>query len=613
MYAEKAKFGPAMQTTPCSRLPPDSSVITPLAGESLVDAFNRSATLVETAPVVYVAMDTGQCVPFSRFHSQEAVNQLNARVIGDSTVEETLMGEDNTDKLVSFSSECQSNLGIATSFGCMSKLQVPLRTMVVAETTAPCTRDSALGACVEGAIALPSLHSVNGQWVSELDDTTTPTLNPMAPGKKSLCTLYLGEDLTGAATSVPIKTCHLRGDCMTVLRMHELCADNDTTRDIVRDALDSCQLPVCQFAVNNAYADVRDPTKDDEGNPVPADKVDPKKMQEYQSALEEAQMLAGMCSSLDADWCSTMATPTDLCRTIYNDPAAKAKCEATIDTIEKERGGIAGKLCPTITMQSQCSSMSLAGQDTCSALEGASRYAVKAGADADEVSRIVSNDILSCGGMKPADDCALNDPDSCKEIPMCKVNGDKCESVCPFDLDTCTQTDGCIVAGGMCMKKLEEAKDGCQQVAGNSELECSTMNNVCTHSHGSSCVRNTSFWDMHIDIPDGVFMAGKVAAASAVAIAALAGVSLSSRDFRERISADPSSELAEATSAGEVALDHEQERAAQGNIGDQKSGVGPETMARRTAATVASDKTEKRLERYETDPTDSFEATRERT
>ena len=600
-----------MQTTTCSLLPPDANVITPLAGESLVDAFNRSATLVETAPVVYVATDTGQCVPFSRFHSQEAVDQLNDRVIGDSTLAETLLGDDNTDKLVAFSSECQSNLGVATSIGCMSKLQVPVHTMVAAETTTPCTQDSALGACVGGAIALPSLHSVNGRWVSELDDMTTPTLNPLAPGKKSLCTLYLGEDLTGSATSVPIKTCNLRGDCMTVLRMHKLCADNDTTRDVVRDALDSCRLPVCEYAVNSAYADERDPTIDEKGDPRPADQVDPQKVAEYQNALEEAEMLAGMCSTLDAEWCAQMAAPKDLCRTIYDNPAAKAKCEATIETIEKQRGGIAGKLCPTVTMRSQCSSMSLVGQDTCSALEDASRHVVKAGADADEVAGIVNNDILSCGNMKPTDDCASNDPDSCKEIAMCKVNGDKCESVCPFDLDTCTQTDGCIVAGGMCMKKLAEADDGCQTVAGTSELECSSLNNSCTH-HGSSCVRNTSYWDMGIDIPDGVFLAGKVAVAAAVSIGALAAAGIVSRDFREQVKSDLNSSLAEATSAGEAALENEHERAAQGNIGDQKSGVGADKMERRTAATVASDEIDRRIESYETDRTVPLEELHER-
>jgi hypothetical protein len=579
MYTAKAKF--TMETTACALLPSDARVITPQPDESLAAAFNRSATLLESASTVYVASDSGQCVPFSRYHNQEAIDELNARVIGDLADPSNLENFNAGDmgKLAEFSSECQSNLGVSTTVGCFSRLTTPHEAMAPSKVTLPCTKDSPLGACVGGALALPSMHRVHGRWVSELDGTSIPAINPLLPGNKSLCMLYMGEDMEGKVTSVPMRTCDKRGDCMTVLRMHQRCAENDTTRDAVRDALDSCDLPVCHYTVTRAYSDAKDPTLDAAGKPRPAEDVDPEKVAEHARQLSEVKMLSGMCSTLDDEWCSQMVAPQDLCRTIYDDPTLKKQCEATIDAIEKQRDGIVGKLCPTVAMHSKCSSTSGMGREVCDALKAASQRAVAAGASADEVARIVNNDMLSCGSMKATDLCGDVPLDACESAPQCRVDGETCKSICPHDLDTCADTEGCIVAGGVCMKPLDDADDVCRQVAGDSEMLCTTVKNSCVHAPGSACITVNSSWAMGIDLPSDQFLKGAVGVTAAVLAAGLALVASRSKEFKET----QAELLKEATDAGRKANDKEKKRSPEGNIGNQERGVSERQLASKTA------------------------------
>lgn len=601
MYTGKAKF--TMETTACALLPPDSRVITPQPDESLTAAFNRSATLLESASTVYVASDSGQCVPFSRYHNQEAIDELNARVIGDladpSNLENFLAGD--LGKVAEFSGECQSNLGVVTTLGCVSRLTTPHEAMVPSKVTLPCTKDSPLGACVGGALALPSMHRVHGRWVSELDDTSTPAINPLLPGNKSLCMLYMGEDMGGDVTSVPMRTCDKRGDCMAVLRMHQRCAENDTTRDAVRDALDSCNLPVCHYTVERAYSDVNDPSLDAAGNPRPAKDVDPKKVAEYTRQLSEAHMLSGMCSTLDDEWCDTMVAPQDLCRTIYDNPTLKKQCEATIDAIEEQRDGIVGKLCPTVAMKSKCSSTSSTGREVCNALKAASQRAVAAGASADEVARIVNNDMLSCGSMKATDACGSVSLDTCESVAGCRVDGKTCKSICPHDLDTCTDTEGCIVAGGVCMQPLKAADDDCRQVSGDSEVVCTTAGNSCVHAPGSPCMLDTSSWTLGIALPIDAFLKGAVGAAVALPLAALAAATWRSKEYEEEKAASQAELVKEATDAGRRAEKLKTERSAEGNIGNQKSGVSQRELANKTAKALQAT-VDARVEAYEEKP-----------
>jgi hypothetical protein len=580
MYAGKAKS--TMETTACALLPSDARIITPYPDESLTAAFNRSATLLDSASTVYVASDSGQCVPFSRYHNQEAIDELNARVIGDladpSNLENFIAGD--LGKVAEYSGECQSNLGVVVStLGCVSRLTKPHEAMVPSKVTLPCTKDSPLGACVGGALALPSMHRVHGRWVSELDDTSTPAINSLLPGNKSLCMLYMGEDMGGEVTSVPMRTCDKRGDCMAVLRMHQRCAENDTTRDAVRDAIDSCNLPVCHYTVSRAYIDVRDPTLDAEGKPRPAKDVDPKKVAEYTRQVSEIKMLSGMCSTLDDDWCDQMVAPQDLCRTIYDNPALKKQCEDTIDAIEEQHDGIVGKLCPTVAMQSKCSSTSKTGREVCDALKAASQRAVAAGAKADEVARIVNNDMLSCGSMKPVDLCGNLSLDACESAPQCRVDGKTCKSLCPHDLDTCTDTEGCIVAGGVCMKPYDDADDVCRQVAGDSEMLCTTAENSCVHAPGSPCITDTSSWTMGINLPSDQFLKGAAGVTAAVLAAGLALVASRSEEYKQ----NKAELVKEATDAGRMADAHQKERSAEGNKGNQKSGVSERELVSRTA------------------------------